>query len=83
VADAYGIMYGMRKTTIYLPDELKLALERTATAQGKSEAEVVRGAIVAATADSSYPTLRLPLFDSGDATLADRVDDELAAGFGD
>jgi len=83
VADAYGIMYGMRKTTIYLPDELKLALERTASAQGKSEAEVVRGAIVAATAASSYPPLRLPLFDSGDATLADRVDDELAAGFGD
>lgn len=76
-------MYGMRKTTIYLPDELKLALERAATAQGKSEAEVVRGAIVVATAESSYPTLRLPLFDSGDATLADRVDDELAAGFGD
>lgn len=83
MADGYGIMYGMRKTTIYLPDELKLALERTAAAQGKSEAEVVRGAIVAATADSSYPTLRLPLFDSGDAALADRVDDELAAGFGD
>ena len=77
------MMYGMRKTTVYLPDELKLALERAAAAQGKSEAAVVRGAIVAATAESSYPTLRLPLFDSGDATFAERVDDELAAGFGD
>jgi hypothetical protein len=28
-------------------------------------------------------TLRIPLFDSGDATLAERVDDELAAGFGE
>ncbi len=76
-------MYGMRKTTIYLPDELKLALERTAIAQGSSEADVVRGAVVAPTAEPSYPTLRLPLFDSGDATLAGRVDDELMAGFGD
>ena len=79
----YGIVYGMRRTTIYLPDELKLALERTAAAQGTSEAEVVRHALIAATAESSAPTLRMPLFDSGDATLAERVDDELAAGFGE
>ena len=77
------MMYGMRRTTIYLPDELKLALERTAAAQGTSEAEVVRHALVAATAASSAPTLRIPLFDSGDPTLAERVDDELAAGFGE
>ena len=79
----YGTMYGMRRTTIYLPDELKLALERTAAAQGTSEAEVVRHALIAATAESSTPKLRIPLFDSGDATLAERVDDELAAGFGE
>jgi len=76
-------MYGMRRTTIYLPDELKLALERTAAAQGTSEAEVVRHALIAATAEPSAPTLRIPLFDSGDASLAERVDDELAAGFGE
>jgi len=76
-------MYGKRKTTVYLPEDLKLALERTAAAQGKSEAEIMRGAIVAATVEPGYPVLSLPLFDSGDATLADRVDDELAAGFGD
>ena len=79
----YGMMYGIRRTTIYLPDELKLALERTAAARGTSEAEVVRHALVAATADASPPKLRIPLFDSGDATLAERVDDELAAGFGE
>jgi hypothetical protein len=72
----------MRRTTISLPDELKLALERTAAAQGTSEAEVVRHALIAA-AESSVPTLRIPLFDSGDATLAERVDDELAAGCGE
>jgi hypothetical protein len=42
----------MRRTTIYLPDGLKLALERTAAAQ----------ALIAATAESSAPTLRIPLF---------------------
>jgi hypothetical protein len=76
-------MYGMKRTTVYLPDELKAALERTAAAQGKSEAEVVRGALAAATAASAHPRPRLPLFDSGDPTLAERVEDELAAGFGE
>ena len=77
------MMYGMRRTTVHLPDDLKVALERTAAAQGKSEAEVVRGAIALATADQAHPRPRLPLFDSGDASLAERVDDELAAGFGE
>lgn len=76
------MMYGMRRTTVYLPDELKLAVERTAAAQGKSEAEVVRAAILVATAEAAYPKPRIPLFDSGDPTLAERVDEELAAGFG-
>jgi plasmid stability protein len=76
-------MYGMRRTTIYLPDELKAALERTAALQGKSEAEIVRGALVAATAEDAYPAPRLPLFDSGDPTLAERVDEALGEGFGE
>lgn len=76
-------MYGMKRTTIYLPDELKAALERTAAAQGKSEAEVVRCALTAATTDQAHPRPRLPLFDSGDPTLAERVDEALAAGFGE
>lgn len=79
----YGIMYGMRRTTLYLPDDLKAALERTAAARGTTEAEVVRRALAAATADEAHPRPRLPLFDSGDPTLAERVDEELAAGFGE
>ena len=75
-------MYGMKRTTVYLPDDLKAALERTAAAEGRSEAEIVRSALTAATAVHAQPKPRLPLFDSGDATLAERVDDELAAGFG-
>ena len=76
------MLYGMRRTTVYLPDELKAALEREAAAQGTSEAEIVRGALIAATIERAYPRPRLPLFDSGDATLAERVDEELAAGYG-
>lgn len=76
-------MYGMRRTTVYLTDNLTAALERTAQAQGKSKAEVIRGAIAAATSAEEHPSPRLPLFDSGDPTLAERVDAELAAGFGE
>lgn len=79
----YGMMYGMRRTTIYLPDDLKAALERTAAAEGRSEAEVVRSAVAIATAGHTYPAPRLPLFSSDDATLAERVDEELARGFGE
>lgn len=77
------MMYGMVRTTVYLPDELKQALKRTAAARGLSEAEVIRSALLSATAESAYPAPRVPLFKSGDPTLAERVDDELAAGFGE
>lgn len=73
----------MRRTTIYLPNELKAALERTAMAEGRSEAEVVRSALASVTAEHAYPPPRLPLFESGDETLAERVDEELARGFGE
>jgi len=76
-------MYGMKRTTIYLPDELKAALERTASAEGRSEADVVRSALASATATHAYPSPRLPLFNSGDETLAERVEEELAHGFGE
>jgi hypothetical protein len=79
----YGMMYGMKRTTIYLPDDLKAALERTAAATGTSEAEIVRGAVAAATAQHAYPPPTLPLFSSGDPTLAEHVDKALADGFGE
>jgi hypothetical protein len=76
------MMCGVHRTTIYLPDDLKAALERTAAANGTTEAEVVRNALAVATMEHAYPEPRIPLFDSGDATLAERVDEQLAAGFG-
>jgi len=75
-------VYGMKKTTVYLPDELKAALERAAAAQGRSEAELVREAVRELTQRLEPPRPRLPLFSSGDPTLAERVDEELREGFG-
>jgi hypothetical protein len=78
----YGMMYGMRKTTIYLPDDLKQALETVAEQTGTSEATFVRRALERAVADAIPPRPRLPLFESDEPTLAERVDDALA-GFGE
>lgn len=75
-------MYGMKKTTVYLPDELKAELERAAAARGRSEADLIREAIRELTRGLEQPKPRLPLFASGDPTLAERVDEELA-GFGE
>jgi hypothetical protein len=38
--------------------------------------------VAAATREHAYPPPTLPLCESGDPTLAERVDEELAAGFG-
>ena len=66
-----------RKTTIYLPDDLKIAVERTALQRGCSEAEVIRQAVASAV-NRTVPSVG---FLDGDA-FADRVD-ELLDGFGD
>jgi len=75
-------MYGMEKTTVYLPADLKRALARTAAARGQSEAALLREALSAVTARSTPPRPRLPLFDSGKPGLAERTDRALA-GFGE
>jgi Arc/MetJ-type ribon-helix-helix transcriptional regulator len=70
----------MQKTTVYLPDDLKRALEQAATSRGRSEAELIREAIRALTGGVARPR-RLPLFRSGRRGLAERVDQALK-GFG-
>jgi Arc/MetJ-type ribon-helix-helix transcriptional regulator len=72
----------MEKTTVYLPEHLKHALERAAEARGCSEAELIREAIRTVTSDVVPPQPRLPLFKSGKRGLAERVDRGLA-GFGE
>jgi hypothetical protein len=71
----------MRKTTVYLPDDLKFALGRVAVEKGRSEADLIREAIRDLVRDSEPPRPRVPLFSSGDPTLTERVDEELR-GFG-
>jgi len=73
----------MKKTTIYLPDELKKRIEHLARVTGKPEAVVIRDAITNATRDAISPAPRVPLAQRGlgDATIAENVD-ELLASFG-
>lgn len=75
-------MYGMNKTTVYLPDEMKEALTRAARRRRISEAELIREGVALAIAREVPPKPRLPLFDSGRSDLAERFD-ELLAGFGE
>ena len=72
----------MEKTTVYLSDELKQALRRAARAAGRSEAELIREGIGLVTGSHRIAEPRLPLFDSGQADLAERVDEALI-GFGE
>ncbi|MEN8114526.1 MAG: CopG family transcriptional regulator [Actinomycetota bacterium] len=73
----------MRKTTIYLPDDLKAALERAAATEHRSEAEIIREALRESLVDRVTPSPRIPLSHGslGDPTIAERVDD-LLEGFG-
>ena len=75
-------MYGMDKTTVYLPRPLKEALAAAARRRGVSEAELIREGIALAVARDEPRRPRLPLFDSGKPDLAERFD-ELLKGFGE
>jgi Ribbon-helix-helix protein, copG family len=72
----------MKKTTVYLPDDLAHRLKQAAAASGRSEADLIRDGI-ARVVDGSAPLPRMPLFSSGDGTIAERVDEILAEGFGE
>jgi Ribbon-helix-helix protein, copG family len=72
----------MQKTTVYIPSDIKSALGKLATARGLSEAEVIRQALRAVTAEIVPPRPRAPLFKSGRPLLAEQIDDALK-GFGE
>lgn len=71
----------VNKTTVYLPDELKLAVERVAATTGRSEAEVIRAAIATLTKASERPRPAGGLFASGDSSLSELTEQALE-GFG-
>lgn len=77
-------MYGMKRTTVYFPDDLKQRLEEAAERESRSEASIVREAVQTALDTRDAPAPTLPLSEGwGEPTLADRVDDLLAgSGFG-
>jgi hypothetical protein len=72
----------MTKTTVYLPEDLKLEVTRIAQSEGTSEAEVIREAIRRLADSRPRPRPRGGLFSSGDP-IGDRVDELLAEGFGE
>jgi hypothetical protein len=78
---AYGIMYGVKRTTIYLPEDLKSSLARAAHEAGRTEADLIREG-VERLLQSRHAQPRLPLFTSGRPDLAEKVD-QLLAGFGE
>ena len=76
-------MYGMVKTTVYLPEELKATLSRVAAERSISEAELIREALSEKVSAATETRPRVALFAEGlgDETAAERVD-ELLGGFG-
>lgn len=72
----------MEKTTVYLTEQQKRDLERAARASGRSEADLIREGVVLVTTAHAVAEPTLPLFDSGEPDLAERVDDALE-GFGE
>jgi hypothetical protein len=73
----------VKRTTIYLPDEMKTAIEREAARLGVTEAEVIRRSVGEHLETRMVRKLNLPLFPEGfGEDLAGRVD-ELLEGMGD
>jgi hypothetical protein len=78
---SYGSVYGMTKTTVYLPADLKKALARLARQRRCSEAELLREAVARLTGGADAPAPRLPLFRATGPAIAEDVDRALE-GFG-
>ncbi len=75
----YGIMYGMKRTTIYLPEDLKAELERLSRDENRTEADLIREGVRQLIDDRNRPRPDFPLFDSGGA-LDWSNDEEMLAG---
>lgn len=76
------MMCGMVKTTLYLPEELKVRLEQVALREGRSEADLVREALTELVERRTPPRPRGAIFSSGDPGWASTADRDLA-GFGE
>lgn len=74
-------MYGMNKTTLYLPDDLRLAIKSASAREGVSEAEVIRRAIRKSVGDDDRPRPTGALYASGKPIARDA--ERLLDGFGE
>jgi hypothetical protein len=72
----------MKRTTVYLPEDLKAELVQAARVAGMSEAQLIREGVERVLELYGSPRPRIPLFESREATLAERVDEALE-GFGE
>lgn len=73
----------VRKTTVYLPQDLKDRLEQVAKQEKRSEAEIIRSALDSFTMRRARPRPTVPLFRGrGVTNVAENVDEALAEGFG-
>jgi len=77
----YGTMYVVKRTTIYLPEDLKASLEAAAREERRTESDLIREGIERLL-DERHPRPIIPLFDSGIADLAENVD-KYMEGFGE
>ncbi len=75
-------MYVMERTTVYLTEAQKRGLERAARLSGRSEAELIREGVEVVTRRLQVAEPTLPLFESGQPDLAERIDGALD-GFGE
>lgn len=74
----------MRKTSIYIEDEVDVALARRAAEEGTSKAELIRSALREAVSGSLGIKPRARGVFAGSADLAEKTDEHLASsGFGE
>lgn len=66
---------------VRIPDDLEQDLERAVREEGRSEEELILDGVRRRVGSSTPPMPTIPLFRSGDPTLAERVD-ELLQDFG-
>ncbi|MHB8718176.1 MAG: ribbon-helix-helix domain-containing protein [Candidatus Dormibacteria bacterium] len=74
----------MRKSSIYIDEDVDLALTRMAAAEGRSKADLIRDSLRATVAPALRIKPRAAGVFAGPADLAARADDHLTeAGFGE
>lgn len=72
----------MIKITLYLPEDLKNEIQRTAQESGCSEAELMRDTLRSGVTRRQRPKPRSGLFSTGDPYMSEKVDELLKGSSG-